>query len=213
MTEPILKVLKERNWVDSTNFVLGHHDVESYVSKLVQLDARNYTNASAFVERNKYFFQAPDEQALLSSQLLRHLHHMPRLMEFVVQDEVFSQVIPGLELIPPEEWTTDRIRDYINATVTEKAEQSLNALEDDRVLNLQEARKGATKSWSKLIHGYIRWAIATGLPGPDGAASMQILGRGETLARLKKAVRILKIRRPDGGADLDAEVTEAHKPA
>lgn len=212
MTEPILKVLRDRNWIDSTNCVLGYHNAESYVAKLVQLDARNYTNASSFVDRNKYFFHTPDEQVLLSSRPSGHLHHMPRGVELVVQDGIFREVLSGLKLIPLEEWTTPRVRDYINATITEKAEQSVEQSRKNHVLDLEEVRKTAPKSWSKLIHSYIRWAIATGLPGPDGAESMNILGREETLARLASAARVLKLGRSDGGADLDAEVIEAHKP-
>lgn len=213
MTGPILEVLKEENWIDSTNRILGHHNVESYVAKLVQLDARNYTNASAFVERNKYFFQTPDEQALLTSRPSGHLHHMPSAMPSVAQNEVLHQVRADLEQILPEKWTTEKLRDCINVIVTERAEQSLRIWKDDYVLDLEQIRKIGPKSWSKLIHSYIRWAITAGLPGPDGAASMQILGREETLARLTNAARVLKMKRPDGGADLNAAgVTEAHKP-
>lgn len=210
MTEPILDVLKERNWIGSTNCVIGHHNAENYVAKLVQLDARNYTNASAFVERNKYFFQTPNEQALLSSRPSGHLHHMPTAMSSVHQDEIFHQVRADLELIPPEKWTGEKLRDCINATITSRAEQSLKSLKNDHVVDLETITKTAPKSWSKLIHGYIRWAIAAGLPGPDGATSIQILGREETLARLTNAARVLNMERPDGG--LDTKVTEAHKP-
>jgi glutamyl-tRNA synthetase len=210
MTEPILEILKERNGIDRANRVLGHHNAKNYVTELVQLDARNYTNASAFVERNKYFFQTPDEQALLSSRPSGHLHYVPTAISAVAQDEVLHEVLAGLELIPSEKWTKEKLRDCINAIITERAEQSLKSSKNDHVVDLETIAKAAPKSWSKLIHGYVRWAIAAGLPGPDGAASMQILGKEETLARLAKAARVLKIEHPDG--DLDTKVTEAHRP-
>lgn len=214
MTKPILKVLKERNWIDTSNCVLGRHDAESYVTTLVQLDARSYTNALAFVDRNKYFFQAPSEQALLVSRPSGHLHHISKDMTSVVhQDEVLQQVLSSLDLIPLGEWTTDRVRGVISAAITEHTELSLKFQEEGHFPAAEESRKLAAKTWSKLIHGYIRWAIATGLPGPDGAVSMQILGREETLNRLANAARVLKMERPDGDADLKAKVTETHKPA
>jgi len=214
MTKPILEVLKKRNWINSKNCVLGRHDAESYVTKLVQLDARNYTNASAFVERNKVFFQAPDEQTLLISRPSGHLHHISKDMSSVIhQDEVLQHTLSNLELIPPAEWTADQVREVINATIAEQTELSLKFLDGSHYPGLEGHKKIFTKSWSKLVHGYIRWAIAAGLPGPDGAGSMQILGREETLNRFANAVRILGMKRPDGGADLKTKVAEAHKPA
>jgi glutamyl-tRNA synthetase len=210
MAKPILEALKEKNWINHTNRVLDHHNAENYVVQLVQLDARNYTNASAFVERNTYFFQTPDEQALLNSRPPGRLHHMPTAMSSVSQDEVLHQIRADLELIPPGKWTTGNLRDRVNTTITERAEQSVRSWKDDNVLDLELARKTAPKSWSKLIHSYIRWAILAGLSGPDGAASMQLLGREETLARLANAARILKMECLDGG--LDAEITKADKP-
>lgn len=213
MTKPILKVLMDRNWIDSRNYVLGRQNAETYVTKLVQLDARNYTNASAFVDRNKYFFQAPDEQALLMSRPSGHLHHMSKDMSTVVhQDEVLQQTLSNLELIPPEEWTTDRVRDSTNATITEQADLTLKQFDGGHFPDREEQRKLTIKSWSKLVHGYIRWAIAAGLPGPDGAGSLTILGREETLNRLANGVRVLKIRRADGGANQDTKATEANTP-
>jgi glutamyl-tRNA synthetase len=213
MTNPVLQILRNRDWIDSRNCVLSRHAAESYITRLVQLDARNYTNAPEFIERNKYFFQAPNEQNLLTSKPSGHLHHMSKDMSSVVhQDEVLQQVLSNLEIIPPDEWTTDRIREVINAIITEKTNESLKILEEGHFPDAEKSRKLAAKSWSKLVHGYIRWAIAAGVPGPDGTESMAILGREETLSRLRKALRILNKEPPKGIADLRAKTAEAHTP-
>lgn len=203
MTKPILKLLKERDLIDSSNRILGRHDAELYVTKVVQLDARNYTNASAFVERNKYLFQAPSEQVLLISSPSEHLYHVSMDMSSVLhEDEVLQQILSNLDLIPQEEWTRDGIHDVINAMIVEQTKQSLKILEDGQLPDAEQSRKVATKSWSKLIHGYSRWAVAAGLPGPDGAGSMQVLGREETLNRLRNAIRALGMKKPGGDSDL-----------
>lgn len=56
----------------------------------------------------------------------------------------------------------------------------------------ESAQKVIRKSWTKLVHGYIRWAIAGGQSGPDGADIMAILGREESLRRLKVAREIME---------------------
>jgi glutamyl-tRNA synthetase len=209
MTQPILKILKERDWIDNRNYVLGQYDAESYVAKVVMLDARNYTDASAFVERNRYFFQAPAEQDLLKSRPSGHLHHISRdISALVHQDQVLQQILTNFELISADEWTMERIRDCINAVITEQTEQSLKTLEDGYSVDLEAYRKSAIKSWSKLIHSHIRWAIAAGLPGPDGAGSMGILGKEETLSRYRNAARVLTIEQINGHLDQGAKATE-----
>jgi hypothetical protein len=69
-------------------------------------------------------------------------------------------------------------------------------------------RNRIIKAWSKLIHKYIRWVIAAGQPGPDGAESMEILGREETLARFAVAAEVLASPRIN---DIEAEGVEEGK--
>ena len=67
-------------------------------------------------------------------------------------------------------------------TLGESVEQSLDEAE---VLKVE-------KSWTKLMHQYLRWALVASKPGPDGVETMRILGREETGRRLATAEEALK---------------------
>ena len=63
------------------------------------------------------------------------------------------------------------------------------------------------KAWSRAVHGYIRWAIAAGHPGPDGVVSMGILGKEETLRRFELAKEVMMAVKDDG-ADMAMAMSE-----
>jgi len=63
------------------------------------------------------------------------------------------------------------------------------------------------KAWGKAMHGYIRWAIGAGRPGPDGVVSMAILGKEETLRRFELA-RGVMMGVGDDGADMAMAMSE-----
>jgi glutamyl-tRNA synthetase len=203
ITEPILKVLKERGWVSHENLILGRHDAETYLVKLVKLDSRNYTTAQGFVDRNKYFFQRPDRDTLLQF-LVGGLGHLEPSKSGSSGWAAHAKgpVLSTLEPIQPEAWTTENIHNRIKAVIAQKAEESMNALQDG-ASDLDVEKKDAQSSWTKSIHRYIRWVVSAGLPGPDTAATMQILGKDETLARFTNAANILETFDFPGGLNED----------
>lgn len=209
ITEPLLEVLKERGWMDSMDLVLGHNNAESYVAELVRLDARNYTTASAFADRSKYFFQNPDEQTLLGSQSSVCPPSLPKVVQSTLQTEALNRILSPLELIPPEAWTTETIRDNINNIIIQKTEQCLKTL-PHKAPDPEEFKVTTRTAWTRLIHRYIRWAIAAGMPGPDGVESMKLLGRDVTLARLANAAKISTIEQAVLGEGQLVEVAETH---
>jgi glutamyl-tRNA synthetase len=190
MTKPILHVLKEGDWVNRKNLVLGRHEAESYVVKLLKLDSRNYTTAPAFVDRNRYFFERPDRGALISYLSRAVQNPVPKPSSLIPSTEAVSQVSSSLELIPAEAWTIETIRDSIETAIAQIVDDSMKKFQDD-VPDLVQAKKAAHKSLAKSIHRYIRWVIAAGSQGPEGAPTMQILGKDETLARFAQAAKIL----------------------
>ncbi len=189
MTDPIMAVLKDRKLVDDHNLILNRHNADNHLRKLLRADAGNYTNAPAFVERNKYFFTAPDGPQLSSSRPSFHLHGVPASIPHPSPRDL-SGALSFLEHISPEDWTINTIRTCVNSIINIKVEESLNHIEDDGAREMDETRKALNRAWSRRIHSYIRWAIAAGVPGPDGAEFMEILGREETLARLDNAAPI-----------------------
>ena len=209
LTVPITRVLKQGNLVNEGGLVLNHHRVDDYLPKLLHADARNYTNAPAFVERNKYFFEAPKRADLAQCQPSLSLHGVPTGIRNPASAKIFGTVLSLLRNITDDDWTAKNIRKYINDDIikTKTAATLLDFIESDGA-DLNMTRNRVAKAWSKLIHKYIRWVIAAGLPGPDGAESMEILGREETLARLTVAAAILASPRTKG---IVAEVMEEEK--
>lgn len=192
LTVPIVGVLRRRNLVNEEGLVLNHHKVDDYLRKLLRADARNYTNAPAFVERNKYFFEAPDSVELLRCQPSTSLHGIPASLRKSVSTETLGTVLSLLWNIKGDDWTAENLRKYINDDMIRvNTATTLHDFIDSDGVDLNMTRNVVTKAWSKLIHKYIRWVIAAGLPGPDSAESMEILGREETLARLTVATEVL----------------------
>lgn len=66
------------------------------------------------------------------------------------------------------------------------------------------AQQVIKKSWMRLVHGYIRWAIAGGQSGPDGADCMAILGKEETLRRFAFAKVVMEEQMRALGKNLGA---------
>jgi glutamyl-tRNA synthetase len=189
---PIMKVLKERGLINKENLVLNRHKGDEYIAKLLRADARNYSNAPAFIERNKYFFETPDKEALQPRPSL-YIHGIPKSVANPVPIEALNIVAFCLGNIANEDWIAGNIRKCINDEIISPGKE--NSLKEN------VARDGTdpdttlislTKAWSGLIHKYIRWAMVAGLSGPDGAESMEILGREETLARLSTATEVLQ---------------------
>lgn len=200
---PIIVVLKRRNLINEGGLILNHHKVDDYLPKLLRADARNYTNAPAFVERNKYFFEAPNRADLVQCQpSLLSLHGVS------VSTKTLCTALSLLRNITSDNWTAEYLRKYMNDNVIDQTAITLHNLIDSDGVDLDVTRNLVTKAWSKLIHKYIRWVIAAGLPGPDGAASMEILGREETLARLAVATEVLISPRIGG---IEARVVEDGK--
>jgi glutamyl-tRNA synthetase len=209
LTIPIIGVLKRRNLVNEEGLVLNHHKVDDYLPKLLRADARNYTNAPAFVERNKYFFEAPDRADLLQCQPSLSLQGIPAGLRNPISTETLGTVLSLLRNITSNDWTAGYLRKFINDDIIRaKTVTTLHDFIDSDGVDHDMTRNRVTKAWSKLIHKYIRWAIAAGLPGPDGAESMEILGREETVARLAVAAEVLASLRIN---DIEAEGVEEGK--
>ncbi|KAI9734476.1 MAG: Glutamate--tRNA ligase mitochondrial [Claussenomyces sp. TS43310] len=190
MTKPIKAVLKTSKLDRSLDHILAGRSQEDYIRKLVSADARNYTSATAFVERNKFFFTTPMEADLISTR--PHLRHsrVPKGVTNPVKAEEVAKAISYLDSVSVEQWNLESIKNAINMIISIKVE------EDHRAINTEtedvQTEKMLGKAWASLIFGYVRWALTAQMHGPDAAASMDILGRAETLSRLSTAAKVLK---------------------
>lgn len=106
MIDPILAQLRKGKILGESDLVLNTHEPRSYVFDLVRADARNYKTASEFIERNKYFFEAPDRTVL---------HESTPTLE--IPFDKLEQVVSSIGHIPEDQWKAPVIRDAINGTV------------------------------------------------------------------------------------------------
>lgn len=111
----------------------------------------------------------------------------PALLEFLPQLDVFSQ-------LSAEEWTDANIKTLTAEIVERNAKESFEQFFGSRELDEVEkaaSQKKCLKVWLAFVHGYVRWAIFAKQPGPDGAFTMRLLGREESLKRFEAAKKFL----------------------
>lgn len=168
---------------------------EAYIHSIIYADAQNYLNPTDFVQRNIYFFLPPTATDLSKSIPTFKLHKVPPGIPYIPAPETIM-LFQSLFQLPDEEWSSESIRERISWVIEQGVNLSIAASNKEQgrveIRRTEEMEKVVRKAWGKLVHGYLRWAIAAGLPGPDGAEMMGILGRQETVGRLSFAEGILK---------------------
>ncbi|KAK0125415.1 Glutamate--tRNA ligase mitochondrial [Cadophora gregata] len=191
--KPIVKLLDERLTKQDlpvySTYPAGEAR-EDFISSILHIDAQNYTNPSDYIERNTHFFIAPTLSEISVSIPSFKLHKVPAGIPYVPEPETMM-LFQGIVEITDDDWRSEVIRDRISWIIKQGAEFSLAALNEERgseaIGMTEELDKVMSKAWTKLVHGYLRWAVAAGKPGPDGAEMMSILGRRETVSRLQLA--------------------------
>lgn len=177
-----------------------------YIESIVYADAlsMNYTTPSNFIERNRYFFSTPTSQSLRDNTSALRLRSVPVEVTSVVP-QVLPALLKGVDKFQDLEegkWTKTAIKELTNEIIREGAADTIAQLRAGGVKHMEDSepgkalekgedvKKAVEKSWGRLVHGYIRWAVVSGMPGPEGAETMQILGREESLRRLETAKRV-----------------------
>lgn len=163
-----------------------------FVNSVLHIDARNYTTPTDFISRNKYFFIAPTISTLKETLPALQLHNVP---PFMIIDTPVASILPGIlqfSEIQYSSWTVEEIRSWTN-TIIELG--TMESIEEEREKQIDADWDGlevvVRKAWTKLVYQYLRWAISAGKPGPDGAETMKILGKEETVRRLEVAEEII----------------------
>ncbi|TVY62259.1 Mitochondrial glutamate--tRNA ligase, partial [Lachnellula suecica] len=194
--EPLVKYIDERNSQEPLPFYESLSPGTSrtdFVRSLLWADAQNYTTPFEFLARNISFFIPPTKATLASTIPTFKLRNVP---EGIKHDIAVPLLLDSLDLYTRSSslttnWSKEKLKKYISKVINERVEHSISEAYPDSK-DIEEAVKGAvSRAWGRLVHGYVRWAIAAGKPGPDGSVSMSILGREETLRRLKLARSIV----------------------
>ena len=192
--KPLLKHLEERSIKEDLTIFknLPQETKEDFIRSLLHADAQNYTTPSEFIDRNLYFFIRPTKDQLRSAIPSLKLHNIPAKANPSVLSS-FAKEFAALSRI--ENWDKDQLKAWTNTLIEKRLWRIMEDVGSD-----EESLEGLfRKAWSKLVHGYIRWAIAAGKPGPEGAVSMGILGKEETVRRFERAGDVMMEKEKGGG--------------
>lgn len=162
------------------NRILKGRDLRQYITSIFQADPRNFTTAKEFYNRSLYFF-APVINEFYSSRHLNGKDIHP------VSVRILIKAAGDFENIPPKSWTTTGIRKALLDIAAKMSNTPIPDPYDSETDMQRAARIKRNTTWSRGLHHYLRWAIAESKPGPPIADTMAILGRNESLARLKNA--------------------------
>ncbi|KAJ5585071.1 uncharacterized protein N7459_004871 [Penicillium hispanicum] len=177
MVKRVCAVLEETNPKETIAPILAGRTLNEYITPLLRADAKSYTTASEFTERNSTFFttqlnRAPYAPASPSTSSTET--ETP-----TVPMQALHTAAAALTLVPPSHWTVETHRFNINSydgsdsvTLTSEANSSPVA---------------ADKLFKKELYHYLRWALSASAPGPGIPETMTILGRAETLRRVQDA--------------------------
>ena len=157
---------------------------QSYIHSILLVDADNYVSPRQFLTRSRFFFQAPTTIELTSKPPALNLHKVPATIDPVVRPEQLIGVFAGFADI--EDWDPTEMKTWVNSMIEQLAVGRTISLRGQ-----DETHMAVRKAYTHLIHAALRWAIQAGAPGPDGTETMKLLGRDETLKRLRLAGRVL----------------------
>lgn len=164
-----------------------------FVRLLLWADALNYTSPDDFILRHVYFFAQPTSVALLSNSYRLVLYQLPPEANNTLPTSKFLPMFQTIYDLSEQDWSKPELKARIANIVDNGIAETLEELKKtNKDLYGSKIDSTVHKSWGNLVHGYIRWATMVGKPGPGGADTMAILGRTESLRRLKVAEDILQ---------------------
>ena len=137
----------------------------------MNVDAKNFTSTSEFIERNSHFFFMKPQEKYKSGPGDR------------VLTENTAIITDHFRKILPEQWgeaSLGEAIDNIAGMLSVKAGWS-----SDQTLDLAKASRAS-------VQHYLRWALTGGRPGPTLMATMSILGRDVSLKKIEDAAAVLK---------------------
>ena len=139
---------------------------------LLKVDAQNLVTTEGFIGRNLNFYQDP-------------VVPVPAPEVDATRVLIASTILTTLEKIPAEEWTEVSLKTAWEELVTVAALGQENAGE----ASPQDEAEMRSAAKSRLAR-YMRWALMGKAHGPPLVASMEILGKARTLARIKQSLEV-----------------------
>lgn len=160
---------------------------------ILQADAKSYTTAQEFLQRNSTFF---------TTSLTRPSYNptSPPAATAATAPATATEPIPittlhtaaaALSLVPASHWTVEthrfNISSYDGSAVITPQTTDTSTATSFSPQQAEKARVAADKRFKKELYHYLRWALSAGAPGPGIPETMAILGRDETVRRLDEA--------------------------
>lgn len=162
--------------------LLQGRTLAEYISPLIRADAKSYTTASEFKERNSTFFTTELTRAPYTPTSASSTAPSP------VPMQALHTAAAALTLVPPSHWNIEEHRFNINSYDG-----------SDAVALSSETTGSVDKIFKKELYHYLRWALSASAPGPGIPETMTILGRDETLRRIQDAKVLTKDLVPSAG--------------
>ncbi|KAJ5083599.1 hypothetical protein N7456_013026 [Penicillium angulare] len=176
--------IEESHPPESLAPLLQARTLAEYITPLLQADAKSYTTASEFTHRNSTFFTTQLSRSSYTPTTNSKSPSSPP----PVPMQALHTAAAALTLVPPVHWTVETHRFNINSYDG-----------SDAVVRSSETTGSAEKIFKKELYHYLRWALSASAPGPGIPETMSILGRDETLRRMKDAKALTQDRVPSVG--------------
>lgn len=145
--------------------ILNGRSLYDYVVSVLRIDSKNYTNPSDFLIEHDYLFTDFTPQ-----------NRCPESERDLIQ-RVFKTAFA------PEKWTSHTVLECVTEAADMIVDARLKAAKDS-----SEAGVSVEKKVKGEVYKHLRMALADGKHGPDITAMMKLLGRDESLSRMKKYV-------------------------
>lgn len=175
--------------------ILQGRTLPEYIAPLLRADAKSYTDAKSFVQRNSTFF---------TTHLSRPSYHpafspaSSSSAPTTVPMQLLHTAAAALTLVPSTHWTIETHRANINYYDGGAAIETSSPPSSTEEEPLSPA--AGNKLFKKELYHYLRWALSGSAPGPGIPETITILGREETVRRLQDAkAQTAKLVPPAGG--------------
>ena len=148
---------------------------------MLNVDAKNYTTPSHFVERHSHFFFLEPRKEYKGGP------------SDGILTEHTATIVDHFREILPEQWNDLCLKGALeNIANTLSMKQSKNS---SQVIDLAKASRAS-------VQHFLRWALTGGRPGPTLIVTMSILGRDVSLRRIEDAAAVLEKTTSEGNDSL-----------
>jgi len=184
MVKQVSEAIERTCPVEELAPILKSRTLPEYVSCLLREGAKSYTNAQEFIIQYQSFFTrtinrppyisavnpkpGPSETSPLKPIPLSALH----------------TAAAALCLVPESHWTAETHRASISSYISSGSPLTR--------LTEKGATLAADLAFRKELYHYLRWALLGGAPGLGIPATMEAIGREESVRRLEEAREITK---------------------